>query len=82
MFHVYILFLWWIAMQLQLQLGQYTQGTGLLDAPRLLIPCSVHDLALVDNNRKASSSLTDIPADGLGELSILVGHEELVKLIL
>jgi hypothetical protein len=58
-----------------------TKGTRLLDALGLVILGGVDDLAVVDNQGETASSLTQVPADAGGELGIVVGHEELGKLV-
>lgn len=62
---------------LHLQLSQDTQGAGGLDALGVLVNGGVGDLAVVDDDGEAASSLLEVPADAAGELGILVGHEEL-----
>lgn len=61
---------------LHLQLSQDTQGSGGLDALGVLVNGGVGDLAVVDDDGEAASSLLEVPADAAGELGILVGHEE------
>lgn len=61
----------------QLQLGQDTESTGGLNALGVVVLGGVGDLAVVNDDGEAASSLIEVPANAAGELGILVGHEEL-----
>ena len=60
-----------------LQLSQDTLGTGSFDALGVVILGGVKDLAVLNNDGKASSSLTKVPSNLATELGVLVGHEQL-----
>lgn len=71
-----LLFLGDIYAATQLQLGQDTESTRGLNALGVVVLGGVGDLAVVNDDGEAASSLIEVPADAAGELGILVGHEE------
>lgn len=61
-----------------LELSQDTLGTSVGNALRHLIQLGVGNLAVVNDNGITLGAVTLGPADGLAELAVGVGHEELI----
>lgn len=72
---VYVLFI--PPFLIHLELSQDTIGTSVGDAPAHLIQLGVGDLAVVNDNGITLGAVTLGPADGVAELAVGVGHEEL-----
>lgn len=59
------------------ELSQDTLGASVGDALRHLIQLGVSDLAVVNDDGITLRAVTLSPADGLAELAVGIGHEEL-----
>lgn len=64
---------------IRLELSQDTLGTSVGNALRHLIQLGVGNLAVVNDNSITLGAVTLSPADGLAELAVGVGHEELFQ---